>query len=64
MERLIGGLVAFANIKRSFSSLSAAARESVDSRVYAGIHSSRPARTDCSSDARLPSVLQLCICSR
>jgi hypothetical protein len=28
----------FANIKRSFSSLSAAARESVDSRVYAGIH--------------------------
>lgn len=28
----------FANIKRSFSSLSAAARESADSRVYAGIH--------------------------
>jgi hypothetical protein len=28
----------FANIKRSFSSLSAAAKESADSRVYAGIH--------------------------
>lgn len=28
----------FANIKRSFTSLSQAARESVDSRVYAGIH--------------------------
>ena len=28
----------FANIKRSFSSLSAAAKESAESRVYAGIH--------------------------
>ena len=28
----------FANIKRSFTSLSGAARESADSRVYAGIH--------------------------
>jgi hypothetical protein len=28
----------FPNIKRSFSSISAAARESADSRVYAGIH--------------------------
>ena len=28
----------FANIKRSFTSLSQAARESADSRVYAGIH--------------------------
>ncbi len=28
----------FANIKRSFTSFSQAARESADSRVYAGIH--------------------------
>jgi hypothetical protein len=28
----------FANIKRSFTSLSQAAKESADSRVYAGIH--------------------------
>ena len=46
---------AFADIKRSFTSFSQAARESADSRMYAGIHFLRPARTGSPWGARLAS---------